>query len=76
MSLGKLLLAAAAMQVRNAARAGVKWLTRKLVPEVDDEEPFPLTHKDVQHQQAQIREATRRRDEIPPPPRVPSTGRD
>ncbi len=34
-----------------------------------DETPVPLTHRSVEHQQQQIREATTRRDAIRPPPR-------
>jgi hypothetical protein len=36
----------------------VRGLQRTLVKE---EEPFPLTHRDVEHQQAQIRSATAHR---------------
>jgi len=63
-------LALAGAQAVDKAYTWGKRAWRGLAPA--REEPIPLTHRDVEHQQAQIRSATRR-DAIPPPPR---RGRD
>ncbi len=61
-----LAVAEAASKTFDRAKRLARLLKKSPAPE---ETPVPLTHRSVEHQQQQIREATTRRDAIRPPPR-------
>ena len=58
MNLFKLILGILGFELRREARKAVKRVGEAILP--PEEEPFPLTMRDVQHQQDQIRSATSR----------------
>lgn len=49
----------AAGEVVSSGQRLVRQMRKGIVPLVDDTQPIPLTHRDVERQQAQIRSATR-----------------
>lgn len=49
----------AAGELAGATRRMVRSARKGIIPHVDDTQPIPLTYRDVERQQSQIRSATR-----------------